>query len=446
MKKSCLFKTSVACLLAVSALCGCGRVIDSGESYTPISQGTINTESYVFNSAVTSAAPVEDLGEFLVQPNSSINAQTLYLYDAAGTVTPIVDFPAGEKYVAGPLSPDSTKLFLYRRDPEATSDTDHYYGVIVDLATRTYTTSELPMFQTGTVNWGANNMLFIANRSITFFSPYNFSVVHSQFDVMNLIENDPDGKYVLTGMAYDRTHNRYIATVGERRVGESGLNADFRVKLGIAVITATGRTEKFFFPSDTMYCPADLAQGTALQQIIQCDSGSDNIAVFGTYFNEGSDTPYTRAAVINIATEKEILLPEVQRDVVLRGGWIYGVSFTPNSQWWETMNLNVYRPDNSGNYELMANMYSEGPTNRYVSMTGTRHKDSYSMFLYPNGDVLLKIYYNESGQTRVLLRRIEATTNIPTTLGSLPGTSYYRYTVTGIDAVGNVVFLSDYAG
>lgn len=445
VKKIFCAATALGLTAAMLLLSGCGRVIDSGESYTPISQGTIQPESYVFNSATTSAVPVEDLGEFLIQPSSSRNTQALYLLDASGHITPVAEFPSGEKYVLGPLSPDSSKLFLYRRDPEATSDTDHYYGMIVNLADGSYNMSEMPMFQTGTVSWGANDTLFIANRSITFFSSYDFSTVPSQFDIMTLIENDPDGKYVLTGMAYDRTGDRYVAAIGERQVGKSGLDADFRVKLGIAVITATGRTEKMFFPSSKLYCPADLAQGTALQQVIQCDSGLYAV-VFGAFFEGDSDTPQTRAVVVDLTNEKEIALPDTLRDAVVRGGWIYGIALDPYSQWWETMSVNVYQPDKNGKYSRSGQMYTEGSSNRYVTMTGTRHKDSYGLYLYPNGDVLLKIYYTESGQTRVLLRRIQAGSNTAVTIGSLPGTSYYRYTVAGIDTAGNVLFLSDYAG
>ena len=442
-------KLGLASFLILSVIfTACGRVIDSGEEYVPISDTStaINPVSYAFASVdqTAQAASMEALGEFFVQYNESTNIQRVYTTDAAGVTTMAAEFAAGEKYIMGPLSPDCTKLFLYKQT-DAAIDSDHYFGVIVDIATGLKTVSQTPMFTPGTVSWAGNDLLFTANRQILFFSTIDFSVVDKYFEITSLVTNDPDGKYVITGMAYDRNTDKYFATIAEKIPLATELSDLYKTKLMIAVIDALGRTEKTFYVKDGLYSPVDTTSGSPLPQIIQVDA-TGNVAVYSALFTQGTDEPSTCWIVLNTAKDETISLPLTLRTGIIRGGWIYGVAMDPYSAWWTSMSVNLYTPDTQGKYSLKSTILTQPSDNRYISMSGTTANNTYELFLYPDGNLLMKAYHTESGYSRMILYRISTATDVPVVevIGALPAKSSMKYMLAGVDMTGKIVYMSDY--
>ncbi|HOP12010.1 MAG TPA: hypothetical protein PK629_11015 [Oscillospiraceae bacterium] len=438
---------SAVLLTVLITMTACGRVIDSGEEYVPISEisAAIDPVSYNFASIdqTAQATSMEALGEFFVQYNESTNIQRVYTTDAVGTTTMAAEFGPGEKYVMGPLSPDCTKLFLYKQTD--TGDSDHYYGVILDMNTGLKTTSAMPMFALDTVSWAGNDLLFTANRQILFFSTVNFSVVTKYFEITSLVTNDPDGKYVITGMAYDRNSDKYVAAIAEKIAGATELNELYKTKLMIAVIDNLGRTEKTFYVADGYYSPVDISTGAPLSQTVQVDS-SGNAAVYAGLFTPGSDEPSTCWIVVNTATNETISLPLTLRTGIIRGGWIYGISMDPYSAWWTSMSVNLYTPDTLGKYSLKTTILTQPSENRYIPITGTTANNTYELFLYPDGNLLMKAYHTESGYSRMILYRITVSADVPTVevIGALPAKSSMKYMIAGVDMSGKIIYLSDY--
>ena len=438
------FASLLVLLITITA---CGRVIDSGEEYVPISDtSTVNSPvSYTFASVdqTAQATSMEALGEFFVQYNESTNIQRVYTTDAAGVTTIAAEFAAGEKYIVGQLSPDCTKLFLYKQN--TTADSDHYFGVILDLVTGAKTVSQMPMFSLGTVSWAGNDQLFTANRQILFFSVIDFSVVDKYFEITSLVTNDPDGKYIITGMAYDRNSDKYIVTIAEKIPNAAELNELYKTKLMIAVIDAMGRTEKTFYAKEGLYSPVDSASGSPLPQVIQVDA-TGNIAVYAALFTQGTDEPSSCWIVFNSAKGETITLPLTLRTGIIRGGWIYGISMDPYSAWWTSMSVNLYTPDTQGKYSLKSTILTQPAENRFMPMNGTTANNMYELFLYPDGNLLMKAYHTESGYSRMILYRITTSVDVPTVevVGALPAKSSMKYMVAGVDMTGKIVFISDY--
>jgi len=434
-------------LVLLIAATACGRVIDSGEEYVPISEtsAAIDQVSYNFASIdqTAQATSMEALGEFFVQYNESTNIQRVYTTDAIGNTTMAAEFGSGEKFIIGPLSPDCTKLFLYKQIN--TGESDHYYGVILDMNTGIKTISAMPMFALNTVSWAGNDLLFTANRQIMFFSTVDFSVVTKYFEITSLVTNDPDGKYIITGMAYDRNTDKYIATIAEKIEKAAELSDLYKTKLIIAVIDNLGRTEKTFYAAEGLYSPVDISSGTPLSQTIQVDA-SGNAAVYAGIFTPGSDEPSTCWSVVNIATGETISLPLTLRTGIIRGGWIYGISIDPYSAWWTSMSVNLYTPDTQGKYSLKSTILTQPSENRYIPITGTTANNTYELFLYPDGNLLMKAYHTESGYSRMILYRIMVSADVPTVevIGALPAKSSMKYMIAGVDMSGRIVYLSDY--
>ncbi len=439
-----------ALLIVLIAATACGRVIDSDEEYVPISEPSapIVPVSYSFASVDTAAqaSSMEALGEFFVQYNESTNIQRVYTTDSAFATTLSAEFGAGEKYRVGPFSPDSTKLFLYKQalNPDG-SGSDRYFGVILDMITGGKTVSAMPLFSLDTVSWAGNELLFTANRQILFFSGFDFSVVTKFFEIASLVTDDPDGKYVITGMTYDRNTDKYIASIAEKIPRATELADLYRTKLIVAVIDSMGRTEKTFYANDGLYSPVDISTGAPLPQSIQFDTFG-NAALFAGFFAQNTDEPSTCWIVLNTATGETVSLPHTLRNGILRGGWIYGVTMTPYSAWWESMSVNVYTPDTLGKYTLKSTVLTQPAENRYIPITGTTADNTYELFLYPDGNLLAKAYHTESGYSRMILYRITVSADVPTVevIGALPAKSSMKYMVAGVDMSGRIVYLSDY--
>ena len=439
-----------ALLILLITMTSCGRVIDSGEEYVPISDtsAVIDPVSYVFASVdqTAQATSMEALGEFFVQYNESTNIQRVYTTNAAGVTTMAAEFGPGEKYTLGPLSPDCTKLFLYKRaDAAAGADSDHYFGVILDMATGVKTVSQMPMFALGTVSWAGNDLLFTANRQILFFSVFDFSVVNRYFEITSLVTEDPDGKYIITGMAYDRNTDKYFASIAEKTPGATELADLYKTKLMIAVIDTLGRTEKTFYAKDGLYSPVDNASGAPLPQTIQVDT-TGNVALYAALFTQGTDEPGTCWIVLNAAKDETISLPLTLRTGIIRGGWIYGIAMDPYCAWWTSMSVNLFTPDTLGKYSLKSTILTQPADNRYIPMNGTSANNTYELFLYPDGNLLMKAYHTESGYSRMILYRITVSTDVPAVevIGALPAKSSMKYMVAGVDMSGAIVYLSDY--
>jgi len=443
-------KYGCASLLTVLVLtAACGRVIDSGEEYVPISDTsrTIDQTSYAFASVdpTVQAASMEALGEFFVQYNESTNIQRVYATDSAGATVTSAEFPAGEKYVAGPLSPDSTKLFLYKKAGTDAGGSDHCFGVILDMATGVKTISSTPMFALDTVCWAGNDLLFTANRQIMFFSAVDFSSVDKYFEITSLVANDPDGKYIITGMTYDRNTDQYIASIAEKIPGAGELSDLYKTKLMIAVIDNLGRTAKTFYAKDGLYSPVDISSGAPLIQAIQIDS-SGNAALYSALFTPDSEEPSTCWIVVNTSSGSTVSLPQTLRTGIIRGGWIYGITMDPYSAWWTSMSVNLYTPSTQGKYSLKSTILTQPAENRYIPITGTTENNTYELFLYPDGNLLLKAYHTESGYSRMILYRIIFNADIPAAevIGALPAKSSMKYMVAGVDLSGKIIYLSDY--
>lgn len=442
MKAKAVLAVAVCAMIALSAV-GCGRVEESSEVYKPISQTAPSyTSSIVFNS-VDSSSKVNSmaaLGEFFIPYNESTNIQRVYGITVDGKVNTLAELIANEQYEAGPISPDGSKLFLYRVDPEASADTDHRYGVIVDLQTGATKVSSQPMFESGTVNWAGNDRLFTANRRIVFFSAFDFSATLAQFQIMQLIQNDPDGKYVLTGMAYDSAKNRYVAAVAEKPVGKSELTDLYKTKLHVAVIDSYGNTSSMFEVAG-VYSPVDDSSGAPLAQTVTLDS-SELAGVYSAFIAADSSEPFTSWTVVDCALQQKVSLPDTLREGVLADGVVCGLTISPYGPWWENMSIRKYTGE-GGKYTVASELFTQSSESRYVSTEDLETRSSYELFRYPDGRLLLKAFHSESGYTRLVMYNISTTGASWEVYGALPGKGSMRFMICGIDALGGIWVLSD---
>lgn len=421
---------------ALFLLSGCGKVVQpNDEVYTPISEATI-ASSYDFHQTSSAATSMIDYGAFVVAPNQQAGTQKLYRIAGDNKTAIVTEFEKGQTYQVGPLSPDSTKLFLYRQADG--SDDVSYYGVIVDLATGDKIASSLPLFSLNTVSWAGNDRIFMGFRQIRVFSAADFSEQSFRPEFLDKVEQDPDGKYIITGFIYDRGKDRYVLTYAEKKVGSTDAADDYKMALGIVLIDSTGKTVRAFTPGSQYYSPYSSADKAA-RQTLQIDSAG-NLALFAAVASD-TDIPVTKALIVNVDRAEVVKTPSDLRDACLRGGWIYGISFTPYQQWWETMQLNVYKPNESYKYTKPVLLFTEANTFRYMTTTGTRSDLSYEVYLYPDGNVLLRSYHIEDGNTKILLGKITIADAKFTPIGVLPGNAEDMFKVAGIDNSGNIIVL-----
>lgn len=421
---------------ALFLLSGCGKVVQpNDEVYAPISE-TVIASSYDFHEISSAVTSVIDYGNYVVGPNQQSGTQKLYRVAADNKTEIIAEFEKGQTYKIGPLSPDSTKLFLYSQADGI--DDASYYGVIVDLATGSKIVSSQPVFSLETVNWAGNDRIFMGFRQIRIFSASDFTEQTFRPEFLDKVEQDPDGKYIITGFIYDRGKDRYVLTYAEKKVGSTDSADDYKMALGIVLIDANGKTLKAFTPGEKYYSPYSSVDKAA-KQILQIDSAG-NLALFVAVMGD-TDTPVTKALIVNVDRAEVAKTPSELRDACLRGGWIYGISFTPYQQWWETMELNVYKPNDSYKYTSTVKLFTEGNTFRYMTTAGTRSDLSYEVYLYPDGNVLLRSYNIEDGNTKILLAKITIADSKVTPIGVLPGNSEDMFKVAGIDNSGNIILL-----
>ena len=105
------------------------------------------------------------------------------------------------------------------------------------------------------------------------------------------------------------------------------------------------------------------------------------------------------------------------------------------------MELNIYKPNDSYKYSKSVQLYTEPNTFRYMNTTGTQSDLSYQVFLYPDGNVLLRSYHSEDGNTKVLLSKITVSDKVVTPIGVLPGNDNDMFKIAGIDNSGNIIVL-----
>ena len=110
------------------------------------------------------------------------------------------------------------------------------------------------------------------------------------------------------------------------------------------------------------------------------------------------------------------------------------------------MSVNLYTPSTQGKYSLKSTILTQPAENRYIPITGTTENNTYELFLYPDGNLLLKAYHTESGYSRMILYRIIFNADIPAAevIGALPAKSSMKYMVAGVDLSGKIIYLSDY--
>lgn len=438
-------KAAFLALLALAAAlpAGCARVQETSESYVPISRAEIDPVSYSFASvdSTSQETSLAALGEYLTVYNESTSIQRVYVTDLNAVTRTAAELVPGRRYEAGTLSPDGTRLFVYREDPDATTEGAHCYGVVIDLATGRAAESASPMFEPGTVCWGAAGRLFTANRRVIFFSAETLTVIPSSFQITSLIENDVDGKYVLTGMVYDSSSNRYFAAVCKKPAGASELADLYRTEQMIAEIDSFGRTIATYRIGDSgTYAPVDEDSGKPLPQQMQAD-GSGSVSLYTSFFPEGSDIPALCWTVVDTAARSVAETGVRLRYGVLCGGTFYGCAMEPYSAWWETMTVLRYEKNAAGGWEGVP-VFTQSSENRYIPMTEIRANNSYRMAVYPDGSLLLEAYHTESGYSRFVLYRIDPAGTYEV-VGALPGKSSMKYMFIGIDRNGGLVYMSD---
>lgn len=442
-------KTAVSLFLVflmTAAAAGCKRVEDTSEDYAPISYGDQSEiSSYQFASVDTESriAEKEALGEYYIPHSPGTKTQRLYKIDSSGVVSTIAELTAGEEYTVGPISPDSSKLFIYRADNASATDNSHCYGLIVNLIDGSVTSSSQPVFEPGTVCWSGNDQIFTANRRIIFFSADNFAIKQQSFQIMSLIENDPDGKYVLTGMAYDKYNNRYIALLGEKPVGATTLAQLGKTRAMIAVINSAGQTESTFMLPDGTYVPTDSLTGAALAQIPKIDS-SGLVSIYTAFIPSGEDAPLISWTAVNLDAREAVALPHLLREGVISGGVVYGLGLDTYGTWWKTMYITCYTLDGNKQYTSHNAIMTQASSNRYINFTALDASSSYEMFCFSNGDVFLKAYHTETAYARLTLYRISPAAAKEEVMGALPASGTMRYMIAGIDAYDSIITLSDY--
>ncbi len=421
---------------SIFLLTGCKTVQPNETSYTPISETTI-ASSYAFHQTSSVVTSSMNYGSYLVEPKKQEGRQKIYKIAEDLSTSVLTELEAGYTYVEGPLSPDCTKLFLYRnKDNE---DASSYYGVIVDLTTGDQIVSQYPYFALNAVNWAGNDKIFLSYCQIRFYSTADFSEIDFRPDFLDTVEQDPDGKYIITGMIHDRNKDRYVLTYAEKKVGSTDPSSDYKMSVGIVLIDGEGRTVRAFTPGTNYYSPYS-STDIAARQTLQIDS-SGNVSLFVGVMGSESDIPYTKALIVNVDRAEVVKMPNELRDVFLRGGWVYGLTFSPYQEWWDTMQLNIYKPNDSYKYSKSVELYTEPNTYRYMNTTGTRSNLSYQIYLYPDGNVLLRSYHTEDGNTKVLLSKIMLADKTVTPIGVLPGNDNDMFKIAGIDNSGNIIVL-----